>query len=344
MKKEAGKGSQKKPKHNIDKAKQPSTKPLQKQEKEQKKVSEEPGIKFEWNLRNPKFRTSLLFSVFVIFFLLVWKEPEVKSIDPWYEGYMLVDSSMKVSEPQLKKGLLNQGGDILRELVKEYPYHSKVHLLLGIFYEVSGQWDSAIAEHTESMRLGAGGTINPIEQDAKRQLLICYLNKSNHQLQLAEYANARKTIDDAISRSLNHPDLDNQIGIIFHRQALLDSAEFYYNKVLAVVPNHESASANLGLILFIRGNNLLKDGKYGQAILKYQQSISLAPKNPDAYINLGYIFFLQNKLDDAVKVYQKALEIKPDNKFAINGLINIYKRKGDNRTVDALIKQYGLNQ
>lgn len=338
MKKESGKGSQKKPKHNLDKAKQPSAKPLQKHEPEL------PRIKFEWKFQNPKFRASLLFIGFVIFFLLIWKEPEVKSIDPWYEGYMLVDSSMKVSEPQLKKELLNQGGEILRDMVKEYPYHSKVHLLLGIYYEVSGKWDSAIAEHSESMRLGAGGTINPIEQDAKRQLLICYLNKSNQQLQLAQYSEARKTIDQAIFQNLNHPDLDNQIGIIFHRQAMLDSAEFYYKKVLAIVAQHESASANLGLIYFIHGNNLLKAGKNDQAILKYQQSISLAPKNPDSYINLGYIYSQQNKLDDAVKIYQKALEIKPGNKFAINGLINIYRRKGDLRTADALAKQYGLNQ
>jgi len=343
MKKETGKGSQKRPKHNIDKAKQPSNKPLQRVEREQKQVSELPGIKFEWKLRNPKFRSSLLFFVFVLFFLLVWKEPEVKSIDPWYEGYMLVDSSMKVSDNQLKIELMNQGGDILRELVKEYPYHAKVHLLLGIYYEVSSKWDSAIAEHSESMRLGAGGTINPIEQDAKRQLLICYLNKSNHQLQLGEYTNARRTIDDAILQNLNHPDLDNQIGIIFHRLAMLDSAEYYYNKVLAVVPKHESASANLGLIYFIHGNNLLRSGKYDQAILKYQQSIQLSPKNPDTYINIGYIYSLQSKLDDAVTAYQKALEIKPDNKFAVNGLINIYKRRGDKRNADALAKQYGLN-
>ncbi|MBI5326529.1 MAG: tetratricopeptide repeat protein [Ignavibacteriae bacterium] len=346
MKKDINKGSQKKPKQNFDKAGQLLAKPMQKSGIEQKPKQESvpTGSKFEWNFRNPKFRSSLLFLMFVIFFLFIWKEPEVKSIDPWYEGYFLVDSSMKVSNPQLKKDLLNQGGNKLRELVKEYPYHSKVHLLLGIYYEVSGKWDSAIAEHRESMRLGAGGTINPIEQDAKRQLLICYLNKSNQQLQLAQYSEARKTIDEAIAQNLNHPDLDNQIGIIFHRQAMLDSAEYYYNKVISVVPNHQSASANLGAICFIKGNNLLKANKTDQAILMYQRAVSLAPKNSDAFINLGYVYTLQNKLDDAAKSYQKALEIKPDNKFAISGLINVYKRKGDIRMAESLSKQYGLNQ
>ncbi|TAL69515.1 MAG: tetratricopeptide repeat protein [Bacteroidetes bacterium] len=346
MKKDKDKGFQKKIKQNLDKSSQHQSKPVQKTGTEQKPKHDfvHSGIKFEWNIRNPKFRSSLLFLIFVIFFLLVWKEPEVKSVDPWYEGYFLVDSSMKVNDPLLKKDLMNQGGDRLRELVKEYPYHSKVHLLLGIYYEVSGQWDSAIAEHKESMRLGAGGTINPIEGDAKRQLLICYLNKSNQQLQLAQYIEARKTIDEAFANNLHHPDLDNQIGIIFHRQAMLDSAEFYYNKVLSESPQHQSASANLGSICFIKGNNLLKANKLDQSILMYQRAVALAPNNSDALINLGYVYSLENKLDDAQKSYQKALDVKPGNKIAVSGLINIYKRKGDNRTADALIKQYGINQ
>ena len=340
------KDSRKKPKQNFDKSKQQPAKNFQKTGTEQisKKEFEHPNIKFEWNFRNPKFRSSLLFLIFVIFFLLVWKEPEVKSVDPWYEGYFLVDSSVKVTDPMIKKELLEKGGNKLRELVKEYPYHSKVHLLLGIYYEFAGKWDSAITEHKESMRLGAGGTINPIEQDAKRQLLICYLNKSNQQIQLAQYTEARKTLEDAIANNLNHPDVDNQIGIIFHRQAMLDSAEYYYNKVLSVNPQHQSASANLGSICFIKGNNLLKANKIDQSITMYQKAITLSPNNPDFYINLGYVYSLQNKLDEAVKAYQKALEIKPDNRIAATALINLYKRKGDIRSADAIIKQYGINQ
>ena len=190
----------------------------QEQIKIEKPEPEPPKPKFVWSYKNPKFRASLIFTFFVVFFLLVWKEPEVKSIDPWYEAYFLIDSSLKVADPAVKNQLMNDGGEKLRVLVKKYPYHAKVHLLLGVYYEVAGQWDSAIAEHKQSMKLGAGGTINPIEQDAARQLLICYLNKSNQLLQYGDFSGARKILDEAKAQRLNNPDLENQIGIIFHRQ------------------------------------------------------------------------------------------------------------------------------
>jgi tetratricopeptide (TPR) repeat protein len=302
------------------------------------------GPKFEWSFKNPKFRAVLLFAFFVISFLFVWKQPEVKSLDPWYEAYFMVDSSMKVTDPILKRQLLNDGGDRLRELVKEYPYHAKLHLLLGIYFEVAGKWDSAIVEQKESMKLGAGGTINPVTQDAARQLLISYLNKSNQQIADGDFTGARKTIDDAISQKLNSPDLLNQIAVFFHRQGNLDSAAYYYEKVLAVAPQHKAASANLGMIYFISGNNLFKSGRLDQAILHYQKSIELSPSNADAYSNMGFIYSQQNKMKDAIAAFQKSLETKPDNQNAIRGLITCYKRTGETRLADELMKKYGINQ
>ncbi len=302
------------------------------------------GPKFEWSFKNPKFRASLLFAISVIAFLFVWKQTEVKSIDPWYEAYFMVDSSMKVDDPILKRQLLNDGGERLLELTKKYPYHAKLHLLLGIYYEVAAKWDSAIVQQKEAMKLGAGGSINPITQDAARQLLISYLNKSNGQMEEGNFIAARNTIDEAISLNFNSPDLLNQIAVIFHRQGNLDSAAYYYEKVLAIAPHHQSASANLGMIFFIDGNNLYKSGRLDQAVLKYQRSIQLSPSNPDAYINLGYIYIQQNKLKDAITEFQKSLELKPNDKNAIRGLITCYKKTGENTLANELMKKYGIIQ
>ncbi|MGA2297075.1 MAG: tetratricopeptide repeat protein [FCB group bacterium] len=299
--------------------------------------------KINWSINNPKIRLLIPFLFLIILYLFVWTKPEIKSIDPWYEAYMLVDSSTRETNPVEKQTLLNNGGNRLKELAQKYPFHAKVHLLLGVYYNQVQQWDSAIAEQKEAIKISAGATINPVELDAARQLMVAAFNKANIYLNRNDFVNARKALDIGLQYNPNNPDLLSQLGAIFHKQGIVDSAIYYYETVLNINPQSEYARNNLALLNFQLGNNNINSGNFEKALTYYQKSASLSPKNPDVFSNIGIILSRQNKNEEAIQNFQKALEINPNHTTSINNIIAVYNKIGDKRNADLYKKKYNIN-
>ena len=69
--------------------------------------------------------------------------------------------------------------------------------------------------------------------------------------------------------------------------------------------------------------------KYNDAIKNYQKAIDLKADYDNAYKNLGDLLRKQNQLDNAIKCYQKVLEIQPDAKgiYRLIGDILLKRRK-----------------
>ena len=62
----------------------------------------------------------------------------------------------------------------------------------------------------------------------------------------------------------------------------------------------------------IMGIALQKQNKLEEAIEAYSKAISIKPDHADAYNNMGIALKDQGKLDEAIEAYNKALSIKPD--------------------------------
>ena len=74
--------------------------------------------------------------------------------------------------------------------------------------------------------------------------------------------------------------------------------------------------------------NMELDGNIEEAKKLYAEAIRIDPNYCDAMDNLGRLFRLQNKNDDAIHWYQMSLEIKPDNTVALQNLGLTYKLQG----------------
>jgi Ca-activated chloride channel family protein len=68
-------------------------------------------------------------------------------------------------------------------------------------------------------------------------------------------------------------------------------------------------------ILYNQGNALIGMGQYEEATEKLQQALTTDDVNlqADAYFNLGNSFFDQQRFQNAIQMYQKTLEIRPDD-------------------------------
>jgi cytochrome c-type biogenesis protein CcmH/NrfG len=76
--------------------------------------------------------------------------------------------------------------------------------------------------------------------------------------------------------------------------------------------------------MFAEGATLTNEGKYDEAIVKFNAVIAEIPKCFDCYNNLGTIYVRKNELDKAEEAFKKALELNPDNVEAYSGLATIY--------------------
>lgn len=75
---------------------------------------------------------------------------------------------------------------------------------------------------------------------------------------------------------------------------------------------------------FAAGVTLSNEGKYDEAIAKFNEVLAQAPKCVECYTNIGSVHLRKKEYDQAEAVYKKALEVNPKSVDAYNGLATVY--------------------
>ena len=75
---------------------------------------------------------------------------------------------------------------------------------------------------------------------------------------------------------------------------------------------------------FAEGATLTNEGKYDEAIVKFNAVIAEIPKCSDCYNNLGAIYSRKQEWDKAEEAFKKGIDLAPDNVEAYNGLATVY--------------------
>ena len=119
----------------------------------------------------------------------------------------------------------------------------------------------------------------------------------------------------------------------------LDASLSLLKKILNISPKNKRAFNNIG-------NIFLDQGKFKEAMVSYNQVVSLRPDFAIVYNGIGNVFRFQDKLEEAEVAYNKALSINPNYASAHRNLSLIIKYKADNPQiviVKNLIKYNTLN-
>jgi tetratricopeptide (TPR) repeat protein len=118
-----------------------------------------------------------------------------------------------------------------------------------------------------------------------------------------------------------HPDTLFENAVSMHRQGQLGPAESLYRQVLDQVPNDVEALCNLGLIVS-------EKGRYSQSIELLQKAITIEPRRPLLYVNLGSVLHKISCYDEAEQAYLHCLELDPDYLEAYKRLSLLYSELG----------------
>ena len=75
---------------------------------------------------------------------------------------------------------------------------------------------------------------------------------------------------------------------------------------------------------FAEGATLSNEGKYDEAIAKFQEVLVDVPKCAECYLNIGSVYAQKKEYDKSEESYRKVLELNPDSVDAYNGLATIF--------------------
>jgi tetratricopeptide (TPR) repeat protein len=115
-----------------------------------------------------------------------------------------------------------------------------------------------------------------------------------------------------------------KLAIEFAQMNLLKNALEEFDLAIKFNPRDAKIYRKKGIILFG-----LK--KYEEAKINFQKTIQLDPKNVQAYINLGMIHYTSGNKNKALKNWEHAMDIYPNDNDskALNNIGNVYKTEDD---------------
>lgn len=153
----------------------------------------------------------------------------------------------------------------------------------------------------------------------------CYRELKEYDKALAEY--------NAVLEKLNSEKPDPKInenmakalasiGEIYIIQNNYERAQEYLKKAVDIFPNDQALAYNVAEIFF-------QAGQTEQAIEYYTLATKIKPDWAPAYLKLGFVYLNKNNFDEAVKNFEKFIELNPQDPQvdSIKGLIEQSKKQ-----------------
>jgi tetratricopeptide (TPR) repeat protein len=229
------------------------------------------------------------------------------------------------------------------EILKIQPANADVLYSKGIIYSGRKQYKEAEKYFLKVEDLRQDSIVN------KYQLAIVYEAQK-------EYDKALEKLDEIIKIDPKYVNAYYHIGYIYSEQNKLPEAigmfkkllennkeneEFHlllgasyadnkeyqnavdaYLNALKIFPDSEKLNFNLGYVYD-------KMKEYDKAVLTFERIMKINPKNPDSYNYIGYTYAERGeKLDKALELVNKALELDKDNGFYLDSLGWVYYKMG----------------
>ena len=229
--------------------------------------------------------------------------------------------------------------DAQTRILALFPKVAAAHVNRGIAYENKKDYDRAIADYSEAIKL------EPTASRFHYRANINYTTK-NYDQAIADYNEAIRLEPNAL-RYTDRADT-------YHIKKDYDHAIADYGEAIRREPTAARYTA--------RGNSYVAKKDYPQAIADYSEAIKLEPtatrlvdranaydnmkdtdraiadygeairldpKKTSAYNNRGYAYFRKKEYDRAIADYTEAIKIEPNVTLYYNNRVNAYRAKGD---------------
>jgi tetratricopeptide (TPR) repeat protein len=184
----------------------------------------------------------------------------------------------------------------LTDIERVYPYEPRLHQFKGIAFMELDQPEAA-AEELELEIAYVGGDF------------VSYSALGRARLQMGEYEEAAAALEVAISSNPYSAPTVMQLADCYTMLERHENAAEILARVVSVDPGNVR-------LRFKLGNALYRAGRYNEALRNFKEISKFDPRNTDILLNLGVVYAEMDSLDRAVSVWERVLQLEPDNETA----------------------------
>jgi arylsulfatase A-like enzyme/Flp pilus assembly protein TadD len=225
------------------------------------------------------------------------------------------------------EGKIDESIRLLNEIITKKKDMAQAYLNLFLIYNSQGQ-------HGKSLELlEEGFKNNPENYDialAYGMLLIGagQLDKSIEVLQKG------LTLIDF------DPKLWDYLGVVCWRKGEEQKALEHYRKALALDATYAMAYSNLGALYFSKFSRTGDRADYAQSMEYLKKAIEHDPNLAIAYRGLGMGYRVVGRVEDAITIWEKALELNPEDDFVLLNLGKAHLEKDEKTLALKYFEQY----
>jgi tetratricopeptide (TPR) repeat protein len=180
------------------------------------------------------------------------------------------------------------------------------YLNRGNVYRAKGDYDHAIADYSEAIRLNPEFAVTYINRG------LVYFSKRDDDSAIADYSEAIRLNSKDAKAYYNR-------GLAYFAKGNLDRAIADFSEAIRFNPNNADAYKDRGSIYDAKGD-------FGRAITDYTEAIRLKSKFPFAYTARGSAYFAKGDYGRAIADYGEAIKRDGKNAFAYErrGIVYLY--------------------
>ena len=198
----------------------------------------------------------------------------------------------------------------LHKAMEIVPGSPAPYVQMGNLHQVQKQYAEGIKFYQQALDK------DPSSTDALQGIMNTYLAQKQPDLAIGA-ARAQ------VAKSPNTSGFYDLLGTALYQKKDFGGAHAAFQKAIELDKNNSDALLKLGQVQ-------AAEGSVSQALATYQQSIRDHPREIAFYILAGEMYESQSNWDQAKGMYQKALEIQPDNPLASNNLAYVMLEQGGN--------------
>ena len=146
-------------------------------------------------------------------------------------------------------------------------------------------------------------------------------------LELGQFDKAEETLKRALRLKPQHVAALLQLARLYEATQRLQEALDVYAKVIQVDPLGEAVQFSLLKKNLIEGILLARSGDFDSALRLFQAASEIDPNNPDAHYNMGLIYLKRKEEAKAEEVFRKVVEVNPQHQEAYLQLGNLYEQQ-----------------